>query len=75
MLESFVVDVALDLSADLAGEERSPARSTDMAAVLCSIFLPIMFGALFVVGSAMFVVLSGAVVFGAMRLVTSQEHE
>jgi hypothetical protein len=58
-----------------------------MAAVLCLIFLPIIFGALFLVGSmgsltfgtlcagAMFLVLSGGVVYGAMRLVMGMEPE
>lgn len=58
-----------------------------MAAVLCLIFLPIIFGALFMVGSMgtysvatvlaciMFLLLSGGVVVGAMRFVTSSEQE
>ncbi len=58
-----------------------------MAAVLCLMFLPLIFGALFMVGSigsvsigtilaaATFVLLSAGLVYGAMRLANHWEHE
>ena len=59
-----------------------------MAAVLCLIFLPLMFGALFMIGSmggalsigtllagVTFVLLAGGLVVGAMKMSKSWEEE
>ena len=63
------------------------ATHTGMAAVLCLMFLPLMFGALFMLGSmgsmslgvvmaaGTFLMLGGGLVYGTLRLATSWEGE